>query len=272
LRISIITPSYNQAQFIEETIQSVLTQGYDDLEYIIVDGGSKDGSVDIIKKYESQLAYWVSEPDRGFGHALNKGFARATGEIVAYLNSDDLLLPGSLKTVAAFFEKYPSADLVTGDRWFIDENSKVLYKTRYYLYLPGQFRYTKTLAQEATFWRRSCFDKMGGLMVDEQLKFAIDFDLWVRIAKVGKLSHLPFYLGCFRIQASAKSSLINDVGITERKAIMVKNYGRYPSRFELASYSFLLLNIRRLFRILGIQAWRMAHFKRKLKITWAMPS
>src|SRR6266513_4869973 len=114
-RISIITPSFNQAQFLEETILSVLNQRYPNLEYIVIDGGSTDGCVDVIKRYEDRLAFWVSEPDRGQPHAINKGLAKATGEIVAFINSDDVYLPGALSTVASHFIESPERGWLCGD-------------------------------------------------------------------------------------------------------------------------------------------------------------
>ena len=123
-RITIITPSYNQGQFIEETIQSVLNQGYPNLEYIIIDGGSTDQTVEIIKRYAAQIAYWVSEPDRGQTHAINKGLAQATGEILAYLNSDDYYLPGALHAVAKYFGCNPQVDLLHGCCRYVNEQGE----------------------------------------------------------------------------------------------------------------------------------------------------
>ena len=125
-KISIVTPSLNQAKFLEKTIQSVLAQNYSDLEYIIIDGGSTDGSVEIIKKYQDKIAYWVSEKDRGQSHGINKGFALATGDIFAWLNSDDTYMPGALHTVAEYFSKDSDLDFLYGDVNLINEKSIIL--------------------------------------------------------------------------------------------------------------------------------------------------
>jgi glycosyltransferase involved in cell wall biosynthesis len=121
MRVTVVTPSYNQAQFLEETIRSVLLQGYPNLEYIIIDGGSTDGSVEIIRKYEKHLSDWVSEPDRGQSHAINKGFARATGEYIAWLNSDDVYEPGIIANAVAWFAEHPECDMIYSDCALVDE-------------------------------------------------------------------------------------------------------------------------------------------------------
>jgi len=262
-KISVVTPSYNQGKYLEQTILSVLSQDYPNVEYIIIDGGSTDGSVEIIKKYQHRLHYWESEKDKGFGHALNKGFAKATGEILCWLNSDDILLPGALDIVGRFFGKFPDVGVVTGDRWYIDESSVMLFKTRYYFYLPGQFKFTKTLAQEATFWRKEVFSKAGGY-IDEQLRFVIDFDLWCRLGKVTTFRHIPFFLGGFRVQPESKSSTIIDVGREERKKTIAKYYDKYPSEFSLSVFLFLLTNLRRLYRICGLENLKVLFYKKVL--------
>ncbi|MGI9145089.1 MAG: glycosyltransferase family 2 protein [Chloroflexota bacterium] len=181
-RISIVTPSFNQADFLEKTIRSVLLQGYPDLEYIVVDGGSTDGSVEIIRKYERHLAYWVSETDAGQSHAINKGFSRATGDIFAWLNSDDFYAPGVLSRVAAEFAARPEIGLVYGDCLFLDEGDG---STR--LRPARQMGFDRLLVgdnpiwQPSTFFRRSVFEEAGG--VDESLHLALDYDLWLRSTK-----------------------------------------------------------------------------------------
>lgn len=181
-RISIVTPSLNQGQFIEETIRSVLLQGYPDLEYIIIDGGSSDGSVEIIKKYKPWLAYWVSEPDKGQAHAINKGFAKSTGEIFAYINSDDLYEPGAFKLVALQFRQ-KKALLVAGECVIFDEHGV---RDIYVPFWPQNINLLLTkcpFAQPASFWHSEFILKTEGM--DESLGFCFDMEFFLRNALYG---------------------------------------------------------------------------------------
>ena len=180
-RVSIVTPSYNQARFIEETLRSVLLQGYPNLEYIVIDGGSTDSSVEIIRKYAAWLAYWVSEPDRGQSHAVNKGWKRATGDILAYLNSDDFYLPGALNRAVMAFEEYSSAVVYCDGLWTDEFGRKVK------ILKGGQLDAkqlimgsTVDIPQPTAFIRKEAIQSVGGL--DESLHMAMDFDLWLRLA------------------------------------------------------------------------------------------
>lgn len=178
-RITVVTPSYNQGQFIEETIRSVLLQGYPNLEYIVIDGGSTDGSVEIIEKYEPWLAYWVSEEDRGQSHALNKGFARSTGEIMAWLCSDDVYAPGTLlltaeKLLGKQRAMLIGASVVTYELNKLEgpyDNRKPTYDAMLY---EG-----RTLPQPSVFWTRDLWNLVSN--IDEDLFFAMDYDLWLRM-------------------------------------------------------------------------------------------
>jgi len=181
-RVSIVTPSYNQARFVEETIRSVLLQGYPNLEYIVIDGGSTDGSVEIIRKYESWLASWVSEPDRGQCHAVNKGWERATGDILAYLNSDDFYLPGALCRAVIACEECPSSAVIYCDGLWTDE-----FGQKVKILKGGQLDVKQLIMgsavdipQPTAFIRREAIQSVGGL--DESLHMAMDFDLWLRLA------------------------------------------------------------------------------------------
>src|SRR5690349_3947678 len=181
--ITIITPSFNQAQYLEQSIDSVLSQKYQNLEYIIIDGGSTDGSVDIIRKYEKHLAYWVSEKDRGASDAIAKGFSKATGTSFAYLNSDDLYLPGSLQAMADAMNP-ADVDVTYGNLYWIDSEGSVIGEQRQTPFQPMSYLYGgSTLQQPATFWKRDLYLKCGEM--DPSYRFAFDTDLFVRFALHG---------------------------------------------------------------------------------------
>jgi len=202
-RISIVTPSFNQAQFLEETILSVLHQRYDALEYIIIDGGSTDGSVDIIRRYEHQLTYWVSEKDRGQVHAINKGVEQATGDIFAYINSDDVYLPGTFAAVAKYFEKYPEREWVCGDTIMFGEGyaTKLLQTV-----LPKSaaqcLSWAYKAAQPGHFWKRELVE--GGF--DESWRYVFDHDLYVRLLLTGhRCEHIPLPFAGYRLHRRSKT-------------------------------------------------------------------
>jgi len=203
-RISVVTPSFNQGCFLEETIRSVLLQGYPDLEYIVIDGGSTDESVGIIRKYEQWLAYWISEKDSGQAHAINKGFAHASGEICAYLNSDDVFLPGALNEVASCFDKNFASALTFGDCEIVDEFSKPND-----LWIAPEFKLKELLfscyiAQPATFWRKSKISVVGDF--NAGMHFAFDYQMWLRMAAAGQtFSHLPVRLAQHRKTEGTKT-------------------------------------------------------------------
>ncbi len=206
LRISIITPSYNQGQFLEQTIQSVLTQDYPNLEYIIMDGGSTDNSVEIIKQYEDQLTYWVSEQDEGQSDAINKGFRMATGEILAWLNSDDVYLPGALSKVATYFQEHLRTGCVTGDIVMMNHAGEPLFTRKV---IPFQFRmalYGACLVpQPSTFWTREAWEKTGE--VDTELHYQMDVEFFLRMASRGTgFGIIREPLAAFRIHADGKTT------------------------------------------------------------------
>jgi glycosyltransferase involved in cell wall biosynthesis len=203
-KISIVTPSYNQAPFLEETIRSVLLQGYPNLEYIIIDGGSTDGSVEIIRKYEKWLAYWVSEPDQGQSNAINKGWRRATGEICAWLNSDDVYLPGALKNVARSFIEYPEKELLYGDLLYIDQKSTISGYLRAPDFSLERLVYENYIPQPTTFLKRAALERVGYL--NEDLHFCMDYDLWLRIAANRRSFYLPRTLAAFRFHPQSKTT------------------------------------------------------------------
>lgn len=203
-KISIIIPSYNQGAYIEQTIKSILAQTYSNYEIILMDGGSTDQTVEIIKRYESDIAYWVSEKDGGQTNAINKGFAKATGEIVCWLNTDDFYSPVALEVAADTFSKHPEAAVVYGDYFVLRANGEIIYKpkisfhyrTALYAYLP--------IAQPASFFSKSAVDETGAL--DESLHLCMDYDFFLRLSKIGDMVHVPVALAYFRLHDSSKSS------------------------------------------------------------------
>jgi glycosyltransferase involved in cell wall biosynthesis len=207
-RMTIITPSYNQGQYIEQTIKSVLAQNYPDLEYWVIDGGSTDGTLDILSKYDDRIA-WTSERDRGQTHAINKGIECSTGEVVAYLNSDDVYEPGALTTAGQFFARHPEAAWVTGKCRIIDQNGQEVRKAiTFYKNLWLRLgSYTLLLildyiSQPATFWRREVVERVGAF--DEALYYTMDYDYSLRVGRDCRLHVIDEYLASFRVHAHSK--------------------------------------------------------------------
>ncbi len=201
--VSIVTPSFNQAAYLEQTMRSVLDQDYADIEYIVVDGNSTDGSVDIIRKYESHLAYWVSEKDTGQAEAINKGMARAKGEIVAWLNSDDYYLPGAVSSALEAFGKYPAAVLVYGDMLAVDGQGQTINLLKYQSLALEDLLCFQIIGQPAVFMRRAAFEKAGGL--DPTFHFLLDHHLWIRMAQQGPIVHVDQTWSAARYHVAAKN-------------------------------------------------------------------
>lgn len=220
-KISIVTPSYNQGRFIEETIRSVLLQGYPSLEYIVIDGASTDGSVDIIRKYEDKLAYWVSEPDRGQAHAINKGFEKATGDIFGWINSDDYYYPGVFEVIARAFVEHPDIAMVNGYEHHVDKKGNVIMDA-----IP-LFRNACTvilcfalpLQQLSCFWRNDAYKTIGGL--DETLQYLLDYDFLLRLSYHyrSRLMYVPLCAGAFRKYPGQKTQQPEKV-IPEHKMVV----------------------------------------------------
>jgi glycosyltransferase involved in cell wall biosynthesis len=225
--ISIVTPSYQQARFLEETLRSVISQRDQVREYFVLDGGSTDGSVDLIHKYASHIDYWVCEKDKGQSDAIHRGFCRATGDVLGWLNSDDVLLPGSLAKVRRAFDDHPEWDVLTGYHVSIDADSRILGLHRNPReHAASARRGVIHVAQQTCFFRRRLYESVGGL--DLSLHCVMDTELWVRmLAANATWGHIPDYLAAFRIHAGAKGqSWLKEYG--EEGALM---RGRYPTSF-----------------------------------------
>jgi glycosyltransferase involved in cell wall biosynthesis len=220
-KISIVTPSFNQARYLEATIQSVLRQGYARLEYIVVDGGSTDGSVDIIRKYESRIAYWVSEPDRGQAHAIAKGMCRTSGDILAWLNSDDTYEPGTLDYVGRFFAQNADVDILYGNYNRIDAAGAILERKRQPRFHAGIAKYVYCmLMQPATFWRAGVYERVGG--IDPTFQFAMDYELFLRMIQAGRVAQAARPLANFRIHETSKTSTLSSVACEELRRIRAR--------------------------------------------------
>ena len=201
--VSIITPSYNQASYLEQTILSAIEQDYSPLEYLIVDGGSEDGSLEIIRKYAGRLAWWVSEPDAGQAEAINKGLARARGEIVAWLNSDDLLLPGAVARAVSALESNPELGMVFGDAISIDARSQPLNRLAFNDWGLPEFMRFRIICQPAAFMRKATLDRAGYL--DPSFHYLLDHHLWIRLARLAPVEHIPAALAAARQHPEAKN-------------------------------------------------------------------
>lgn len=232
--ISIVTPSYQQGRFIGRTMSSVLNQNYPNLEYFVQDGGSTDNTVDLLKQYSSSLTGWESAPDEGQSQAINLGFKRVNGEIMAWLNSDDLLLPGTLAYVADFFNRNPDVDVVYGHRILIDEHDMEIGRWILPKHSNSALLWADFIPQETLFWRRSIWEKVG-CKLDENFGFAMDWDLLLRFRKAGaRMVRLPKFLGAFRVHNAQKtSSVINEVGVEEMAKLRLRELGRVVNSVEI---------------------------------------
>jgi glycosyltransferase involved in cell wall biosynthesis len=233
-KISIVTPSFKQADFIERTINSIIDQNYPNLEYFVQDGGSQDGTEEILSRYTDKISGWESRKDNGQSQAINLGLNKTSGEIMAWLNSDDLLLPGSLAYVASYFNRHPKVDVVYGHRILIDENDQQIGRWMLPKHNNEVLSWADYIPQETLFWRRSIWDKAGS-QIDESFRFAMDWDLLIRFREAGaKFARLPRFMGAFRIHMQQKTSAeISGIGIHEMTRIRERLLGRVPSDEEI---------------------------------------
>jgi Glycosyl transferase family 2 len=230
-RIAIVTPSYNSAKFLGATIDSVLAQNYPDLAYIVEDGGSTDGTVQLLESYGERIA-WRSEPDTGQANAINRGFARAHGDIMAYLNSDDVLLPGALAYVAQIFLAKPDVDVVYSHRIFIDRDGAEIGRWVLPPHCKETFKWADFIPQETMFWRRRVWDKVGP--IDETFQYALDWDFALRAQAAGfRILRVPRFLACFRVHDEQKSTAMREVGDSEQRRLRQAHLGYDPDYPEI---------------------------------------
>jgi len=242
-QISVITPSFNQADFVERTINSVLSQNYSNFEYLVMDGGSTDGTLEILKKYDKKII-WRSEKDKGQGDAVNKGLKLAKGEILTYLNSDDTLEPGALKLVADFFIRNPKIRWVFGKCKIVDENDREIRKaiTAYKNFWLKRYNYNSLLilnyiSQPAVFWRREAYEKIGKFNPKEF--WELDYDYWLRLGKKYQPGFIDKYLANFRVHKKAKTS----IGVKHflEEVEVAKRYTKNPILIGLHYLNFLTI-------------------------------
>lgn len=229
-KISLVTCSYQQGKFLDATMRSVLDQRYPDLEYIVMDGGSRDNSVEVIRSHAEHLYHWVSEKDRGQAHALQKGFEMASGEIFGWLCSDDLLLPGALESVGRFFAENPDVDMVYGDALWIDAQGQYIRAKKEMPWNRFVFLFDfNFIPQPSCFWRRRVHQQVGGLQ--EKWNLSMDSDLWLRLSSVCKPHYRPGYLSCMRDYPEQKTRALQDQARKELNTLIdreMPQVGRLP--------------------------------------------
>jgi glycosyltransferase involved in cell wall biosynthesis len=264
--VSIVTPSYNQGRYIEETLQSVLNQDYPNLEYIVVDGGSSDNTIEILKKYEGRLT-WISEKDRGQADAINKGFHMAKGEILAWLNSDDTYLPGAVHKSVRYLEAHPEVGMLYGEGYHVDEEGEFI--ERYYTEPFDYQRLSEVcfICQPTVFLRAEVIRTVGPL--DVTLDYCLDYEYWMRIAKRFRIGYLGSYLANSRLHMDTKT-LSKRVEVHQETLQVVKrHYGRVPMRW-INAYAHVYLTEKLLGKIQGIyeDGWASPRVRFALPPDW----
>jgi glycosyltransferase involved in cell wall biosynthesis len=234
--ISVVTPSFNQGSYLEKTLRSVLSQNYPRLEYVVQDGGSTDDTSAVLARFRAQLHHCESARDDGQGHAINLGFAHTSGEIMAYLNSDDLLLPGALHAIARYFADHPDVDVVYGHRVVIDRHGDELGRWVLPPHDDETLRWQDYVPQETMFWRRRVWEKVGG--IDASFRFALDWDLLLRFQAAGaKFHRLGRFLGAFRVHDTSKTmTVVETAGAREVAQLLHRTHGRNVSPLEVEGH------------------------------------
>jgi len=247
-RISIITPSYNQGKFIRQTIDSVLSQGYPNLEYIVIDGGSTDNTLEILKSYGKKIK-WISEKDKGQANAINKGLKQSSGEIVAFINSDDYYLSGVLKNVGQYFRKNKDCGVVTGDYVIVNELG-IKYQTFVSFYKSvfrkfhclGLLSVVNYINQPSTFWRMDVCHDIG--LFDEKLVYTMDYDFWMRVEKAKiKIGYLDKKLSAFRIHSNSKGGSRFTQQFAEEQEVQKKHNDKVALNILHAFHSYLIIGL-----------------------------
>ena len=264
-RISVVMPSYNQAEFLERAILSVLNQNYPNTELVVIDGGSCDCSVELIRKYEPYISYWVSEPDNGQPNAINKGFGRATGDIVGWQNSDDLYLPGFFHTVAETFRSCPNAQWFIGNVYHIDEEDRITWRSRFVPFSVYHLIYLDwNLSSQATFLRRQIVTKVGPLQEDIQVGF--DWDWFIRVGKIAKYVALhKAYGGCYRVHPTSKLSTYSQRSRWEIEAQILRSHG--TNRMQGQSWQARMLRLRMLVYVVFLYSPKIPHRLRSMFVS-----
>jgi glycosyltransferase involved in cell wall biosynthesis len=261
MKFSIVTPSFNSGRFIERTIRSVLDQDYPDVEYLVIDGGSTDDTLEILSTYGDRL-WWLSEPDRGQPDAINKGLRRATGDVVAFLNADDTYEPGALIRVATFFTDHPDVKWAYGKCRIIDENDREIRRpiTLYKNLLLRRYSYTKLLtenfiSQPATFWRREVHDEIG--YINDAEHYAMDYEFWLRLGQRYPAGVVPQYLAAFRMYDTSKSGSLSNPQFEDelRIARAFSNGARWPIILHRLNYHKIVWTYRAMAKV---RRWKVA--------------
>jgi glycosyltransferase involved in cell wall biosynthesis len=237
LTVSVVTPSLNQAPFLETAIESVLGQDYPEIDYLVVDGGSADGTLDILRRHAGRLR-WLSEPDRGQTAAVNKGFRLTSGEVIGWLNSDDLYLPGAVRAAVSYLDEHPDIDVVYGDADHIDGDGRIVEAYPTEPFDLGRLRETCFICQPAAFFRRRLIDRVG--LLDESLYCGMDYEFCIRAGREGRIGYLPVRLALSRLHSGAKT--VREYALHQRTSmdIVHRHFGGVPASW-LCAYAGALV-------------------------------